>query len=733
MPFPHRSLLPVLLPEVAESLLDALGEQGLQELSSRYLALIEHVPVVVYIAEFDETADLRYVTPRIEALTGRTPDELLADQEEWYRFIHPDDVDEVRALERAAFEAGAEFDHEYRVVHRDGRVLNVWERDVVVRDHAGRPLFSQGVLLDVTSLRTTEAELRVEHDRAQRYLDLAGAALLAVDLDGRIAMLNRAGHAMLGYPDGALVGSDFFTACVPESARAARYERYRANLAATDPIPEYENEMVGSDGSTRLVCWHTTVVRERGEVVGLLSSGKDVTEQRRAQLQIVHMAYHDSLTGLPNRAMLRDHLDLALARAMRHEHSVALLYIDLDDFKLVNDGLGHAAGDDLLKLMSDRLRGRLREQDLVAREGGDEFLVLLADLDEDPEQRARAVGESLVAALEEPVKLGGAEFEVSGSVGISIFPRDAADAEELLAHADAAMYEAKAGGRGHVDVFHGSRRRSVERLSLGRRLNRAIEQDELVLHWQPIMDLDSGTVRGMEALVRWQDPERGLLVAGDFVADIAAAGLLGRLDDWVVAAFTAQRRVWNAQGLDPHVGFNLGAGALSAHRVEPLLESLAASELDLTRVTIEISETESLYDDAHARDALRRLGAAGVALALDDFGVAYSSLRRLRDLPTKWIKIDRTFLVGVPDNVGATRVLEAILTLLEAIEVRVVVEGVESAAQLEYLRSRGCTAAQGYFLALPQPAAMLEELLRASPMSQLEDATAPPRSAALRG
>jgi len=725
MPSPHRSLLPVLLPEVAESLRDALGEQGLLELGSRFISLIEHVPVVVYIAEFDGSATLRYVTPRIEELTGRTPDELLADPNAWYGFIHPDDVAGVHAAERAAFEAGTEFDLEYRVVHRDGRVLNVWERDLVVRDDAGRPLFSQGVLLDVTSLRTTEAELRVEHDRAQRYLDLAGTALLAVDLDGRIAMLNRAGHAMLGYPDGALVGSDFFTACVPESERAARYERYRANLAATDPIPEYENEMVGRDGVTRLVSWHTTVLREEGRVVGLLSSGKDVTEQRQAQAQIAHMAYHDSLTGLPNRAMLRDHLDLAMARAVRHGHSVALLYIDLDDFKLVNDGLGHAAGNDLLVLMSDRLRARLREEDLVAREGGDEFLVLLADLDEDPEERARAVGESLLAALEEPLQMAGTEFEISGSVGISLFPRDAADVEELLANADAAMYEAKAGGRGQVDVFHGDRLRSVERLSLGRRLNRAIEQDELVLYWQPIMDLESGTVRGMEALVRWQDPKRGLLVAGDFVPDIVAAGLLGRLDDWVVGAFTAQRRLWNAQGLDPHVGFNLGAGALSAHRVEPLLEALAASELDLTRVTIEISETESLYDDAHAREALRRLGAAGVALALDDFGVAYSSLRRLRDLPTKWIKIDRTFLVGVPDNAGATRVLEAILTLLEAIEVRVVVEGVESAAQVEYLRSRGCEAAQGYFLAAPQPAAPLEELLRASPMAQLEGPAAP--------
>ncbi|MCW2991551.1 MAG: hypothetical protein JWM73_2145, partial [Solirubrobacterales bacterium] len=697
------------------------------------LPLLENVPVVVYIAEYEERSKLLYVTPRIEALTGRTPQELLADDDEWYRCIHPDDLEDVLERERKAFDARTEFDCEYRMVHRDGSIAHVWERDVVLHAEDGAPMVTQGVLLDVTSLRATEAELRAEHERAQRYLDVAGTALLAVDPEGRIAMLNRAGHAMLGYPDGALEGKDFFAICVPDDELAARREGFATSIAATEPIPEYENRMVCADGSVRLVRWHTTVLREDGDVAGLLSSGTDVTERHAAQAQIAHMAYHDSLTGLPNRAMLRDHLDLALARALRNGQSVALLYLDLDDFKLVNDGLGHAAGDDLLRTMSERLRARLREEDLVAREGGDEFLVLLADVDRDPQERALAVAENLVAALREPVQVSGTEFEVSGSAGISVFPTDASDAEELLAHADAAMYEAKAGGRGQVRVYNGSRERSTERLSLGRRLRRAIELDELVLHWQPIVALDTGLLKGAEALVRWQDPERGLLAAGDFVPDVNAAGLLGQLDEWVVGAFTRQRRKWNAMGLDPYVGFNLGPRALNAHGVEPLLEALAASELDVSRVTIEISETEALHDDARAREALHRLDTAGVTLALDDFGVAYSSLRRLRDLPTKWIKIDKSFLVGMPGHAGATSVLEAILRLLEALEVRVIVEGVESAAQCDWLRERGCEAAQGWFLGRPVPAEQLEDMIRASPESLLAPTTALPRSEAPRG
>ncbi|MDX6666012.1 MAG: hypothetical protein QOG68_2218 [Solirubrobacteraceae bacterium] len=723
-----RSLLSILVPQIADGLAAALAEAGpngsgpawsrvveaLREADTRYRALIEHVPVVIYVAAFDDRATLRYVSPRIEELTGRTPEELLADDEEWYRSIHPDDLERVRSSERAAFKAKGELDSEFRLVHRDGRVVFVWERDVLVRDEAGVPLFSQGVLLDVTSLRTTESALRAERDRAQRYLDVAEVTLVAVDAEGRVTMLNRAGHELLGYPDGELIGVDFFAQCLPEEARSGLLEGYHRRLPADEIIPQYETEVLCRDGSRRLMLWQTKVLREDGQPVGLLSSGTDVTDRRQAQEQIAHMAYHDSLTGLPNRAMLREHLEFALARAQRAGQSLALLYLDLDDFKLVNDGLGHAAGDDLLRTMAARLRARLREEDLIAREGGDEFLVLLADLSGDPQERALSVAESLVQALREPFKLRSAEFEVNGSIGISVFPRDATDAEGLLMHADSAMYEAKAAGRGQVRVFSGAQHRSPDRLSLSRRLRRAIEEDELVLHWQPIVELISGDLAGIEGLVRWQDPERGLLPAGDFVEAMASAGLLEKLDEWVASALTAQRRDWQAVGLDPYVGFNLGPHSLDTRRIDGLLSRLRDGGMNLDHVTIEISESDALRDDTGARAALERLHAEGLTLALDDFGVAYSSLSRLRDVPADWIKIDRSFLVGVPDDPGATHVLDAILQLLDALGARVVVEGVETEAQLEHLRVRPCYAAQGYHLGRPQSAAQLEPVLRQS-------------------
>ncbi|MCW2966514.1 MAG: hypothetical protein JWM71_286 [Solirubrobacteraceae bacterium] len=731
MPELTSSLLSALAPEVSGRLRAALAEargadghdawravvDALRAGEAHFQALVEHVPVVIYVAAFDEEATLRYVSPRIEELTGLRADELVGNDDSWYSCVHHDDVDRVREAEATSFREGSEFDCGYRMVHRDGTVRHVWERDVVVRDETGAPLFTQGIVLDVTPLRTTQAAVRVERDRAQRYLDVASVTLMALDLDGRVTMLNRAGHALFGYEDGELIGADYFATCLPDDSRDRLRAAFSTRMAADDIDAEAEIEVRSRDGSVRAVIWRTNVLRENGRPVGLLCSGTDITASREAQQQIAHMAYHDSLTGLPNRAMLRDHLDLALARATRNGHSVALLYIDLDDFKLVNDGLGHAAGDDLLRTMADRLRARLREQDLLAREGGDEFLVLLADLDDDAEMRALTVAESLVDALHAPLQLSGTEFDVNGSVGISVFPRDAPDAEGLLAHADSAMYEAKAAGRGQVRVFRGRRQRSSERLSLGRRLRRAIEEHELVLHWQPIIALETGLLKGAEALVRWQDPQRGLIAAGQFVYDMEAAGLLEQLDEWVGLAFAAQRRAWQAQGLDPFVGFNLGPRALSTARVERMLDCLGSPEADLHRVTIEISESEILRDDAVVREALHRLHAAGITLALDDFGVAYSSLSRLRDLPTTWIKIDRSFLVGVPADPVATRILDAILQLLEALESRVIVEGVETAEQVQYLMSHGCEAAQGYFLGRPMPAAELEPMLRASPES----------------
>jgi diguanylate cyclase (GGDEF)-like protein/PAS domain S-box-containing protein len=711
--------------DIADELLATRSRYGrvIDDLAAaelRYRELVERIPAVVYLADFDDEFTLRYISPQVRELLGRAPEAFVADGSLWYRHVHPDDVARVRESDLGARTRRSPQALEYRMVADDGRVLWVSDRDEVVRDETGRPLFSQGVVVDITAQRRAEEELREERDRAQSYLDLAGMVVAVIEPDGRVALLNRAGHQLLGHPDGTLVGRDWFDLCVPENHRERRRAEHQALLGddreAQAALADDEDgvPLVTAAGEERVLRWNHTVLRdEEGHATALLGSGVDITEHLRAERQIAHLAYHDPLTGLPNRALLREHLDLALARARRNAGAVALLYLDLDDFKLVNDSLGHGAGDELLCRVALELRDRVRATDLIVRQGGDEFLLLLADLDAGSAQRdAQAAAVAVRGALADPFRIAGAEFHVGASIGISLFPRDALDAEALLKHADTAMYQAKAAGRSEVVVYHDDPRQPIERLSLSTRLRRAISSDELVLHWQPIVDLAGGTVSAVEALVRWRDPDRGLLLPGDFVPFAEETGLIGRLGSWVAEAVAAQRLAWREAGHDPRVHLNVSPRQLAQRGfVADLVGRLTPRGLDLRNVTIEITESLAMRDDGRAVPLLRELRETGLRLAIDDFGAGWSSLSRLRDLPVQVVKIDRSFLVDVPGSAEGGAIVAAMLSLIEALDMQAVAEGVENEHQREFLRRLGCPAAQGYLLGRPMPVDELDELL----------------------
>ncbi|HVW19012.1 MAG TPA: EAL domain-containing protein [Solirubrobacteraceae bacterium] len=691
------------------------------EAEARWRSLVEQIPAVVYTCDFDQGSTLRYLSPRMEELVGYPVEMFLADPELWYDLIHPDDIERIREAEQRSYSLESRFDEEYRMIHRDGSVVHVWERDALVRDADGRPLIAQGVLIDVTELRRTEAALREARDRAQQYLDTAGAVTVAIDLHGRVSMLNRSGHELLGHEDGALVGVDWFATCVAPDQRDELRHQFETSMRtsppdASSPPHHSESRLVCRDGTIRTIIWSGTKIVEGGRVVGALASGIDVTERRRAEEQVAYLAYHDALTGLPNRMLLQEHLELALARARRARQSVALLFLDLDDFKLVNDGLGHAAGDELLSQVAGRLARHVRDSDTLARQGGDEFLLLIPDIERDAEERAVSTANRIVEAVREPFRIGGTEFEIGASVGVSLFPHDAKDADALLEHADAAMYDAKADPSTGVCVYRAERQsfHGVERLSFSRRLRQAIEGGELALHWQPIFTLGKGRLLGVEALVRWQDPRDGLRAAGDFLPVAERAGMLDLLDDWVIAAVSAQRREWRARGFSPHVGLNLSPRQLRSDRLGPVVEGLRAGG-PLSDVTIELTESVAAHEDAAIRGVIEAMRNAGLDIALDDFGVAYSSLSRLAELSTRWVKVDRAFMHGVPESAPAVALLESVVGLLDALGMSVVVEGVEREEQLEHLRAIGVEAVQGYHLSPPMPASELDPLLCAQP------------------
>jgi diguanylate cyclase (GGDEF)-like protein len=389
------------------------------------------------------------------------------------------------------------------------------------------------------------------------------------------------------------------------------------------------------------------------------------------------------------------------------------MFVDLDDFKEVNDRLGHAAGDQLLTAVASRLRSVLRDADILARQGGDEFLVLLADVTEEPSSAAERVGGKLLDALREPFVVTGREVRTGASIGISLFPDDAADTEALMRHADIAMYGAKNAGGGRLVFHERAPALSSRRLSMSTQLRRGIANDELELHWQPVWDLaPERRITGVEALLRWRHPERGLL-APELFLNLAEQGSAGdELIDWVLEAICRQVREWREIGLDPLVAVNASPSQLLAPRfASRLVSHITGHGLSLQQFIVELTESAWSVDSADALAVIDKLRTAGVLLALDDFGVGYSSLSRLSGLDVDVIKVDRRMLVDIPGDPIAVRILRAIFDLASACGATVVAEGVETEGQIGFLLSHGVTRAQGFQLTHPMLGAELTPLL----------------------
>jgi diguanylate cyclase (GGDEF)-like protein/PAS domain S-box-containing protein len=573
------------------------------------------------------------------------------------------------------------------------------------------------------ALRLAEDALTAERERTRRYLDAAETTVVVLDAGHRIAAVNRKGLQVSGRPEADLLGRGWADAMVPEPERTAL--RHRLDRLHEDGAADVELECAAltPGRAPRTMRWRLSAVRDdAGALVGSVVTGEDVTERRRTEQQVTYLAYHDALTGLPNRLLLEEHLNLALARARRSGAGVALLHIDLDGFKLVNDSLGHAGGDRLLCSLAMRLQQRTRATDLLARPGGDELLLLISDVHDESGgvvAVAERTAERIVAALQEPFAVNGAEFQVGCSIGISTHPRDARDAEELLDHADSAMYRAKAVARGGWAVYADGSEDALERLSLSTRLRRALAQDEFLLHYQPIFGTADGgfsELVGVEALLRWHDPERGMVPPGEFIPLAEETGLIEALGDWVVGAVCEQQVAWAEAGLRPQISFNVSPRQLRrldfTDRVAAHLERTGA---DPRRLTVELTESATMEDPAEAEPILHDLHALGLRLALDDFGSGYSSLTRLREMPVETLKIDRGFLREVPANHEASAIVTAILRLSAALGRTTVAEGVETEAQQRFLVEQGCALAQGFLLARPMAAADILARFSAAP------------------
>jgi diguanylate cyclase (GGDEF)-like protein/PAS domain S-box-containing protein len=468
------------------------------------------------------------------------------------------------------------------------------------------------------------------------------------------------------------------------------------------------------DGVLRHVLMRVYIVRDgAGQFVRRAGIVQDVTERKEQEARIEHLAYHDALTGLPNRAMLMDRLTQALAQAQRRQVEAAVVFIDLDRFKLVNDSLGHGAGDALLQEVARRVRGALREDDTVARVGGDEFQVVLPQITGPTD--AAHVAEKVMAVLGVPFMLEGQELHVTASLGLSLYPRDGTSGELLLKYADMALYAAKGEGRNAYRFFSPEMNALAHgRLRMENDLRRAIDRDELVLHYQPQLDLATGRVNAIEALLRWRHPDKGLVPPNAFIPMAEESGLVLLLGEWVLNEACRQVAQWHAQGLGPlRVAVNISARQLQRPGLDGAVrQALAASDLPPSCLELEITESSMMLDPLHAQGVLQSLRELGVQLSIDDFGTGYSSLAYLKRLPLDRLKIDRSFIGGIPQDGDDAAIVETIIVMTHKLGLRVIAEGVETAAQRQQLMEQGCDEMQGFLLAKPVPPEELPPLLQ---------------------
>jgi diguanylate cyclase (GGDEF)-like protein/PAS domain S-box-containing protein len=572
-------------------------------------------------------------------------------------------------------------------------------------------------LRNAVERKTVEDALYLEKERALVTLNSIGDAVLCTDISGNISYLNMVAETMTGWGREEAIGKPL--------AEVFRIVDSITRATAQDPMQMAvrQNKTVGltpncilirRDGFEFGIEDSAAPIHDRaGRIIGAVIVFHDVSAARAMSFQMTYSAQHDLVTNLPNRLLLNDRISQAIALAHRQSRPIAVMFLDLDHFKYINDSLGHAAGDKLLQSVSKRLLGTLRGSDTVSRQGGDEFVILLSEI---AHARDAAISaRKILAALNAPHVVDGQDLHIDGSIGISVYPQDGEDAEALIKNADTAMYHAKGCGRNNFQFFTAEmNQKAVERQSIEGALRHAIERQEFLLHYQPKVNLDSGEISGVEALIRWQQPDRGLVPPSQFVPIAEDCGLILPIGRWVMREACRQAREWQVAGLPfKRISTNVSAAEFRAKGfVENVRTILSETGLEPRYLDLELTESVLMeHADSSAR-ILHALKSIGVHLALDDFGTGYSSLSYLQRFPIDVLKIDRTFVHQITANADDATIVRAILDMGRNLKQRVIAEGIETQEQLEFLQAHQCREGQGFLFSPPIPAAQFAHLLQ---------------------
>ena len=678
------------MPPALDTRNPAVSSALLRLLADNVPALISYYSVDGLKCEFANAAYAKTYSSDTTSIIGKTVQEIIGD--EAFKAIEPY-IEQVMKGQSVSYERPLVFPNGARGVIEVTLVPHF--------DAGGAGVRGAFVMInDITRHRASEQAIRDSEERLRKFSDATSEGIVFID-KGVIVDCNEAAAHMLRISVAELIGRPNTDFIAPDSI-----ETVLNNMRAGFERP-YEITLVRSDGS-----------RFAAEVVGkdVVSGGKtvrmtairDISDRKQAEARIQFLAHHDTLTHLPNRALLMDRLQVLLASARRQNSMVGILFIDLDNFKTINDSLGHYAGDELLKRVAGRLQSCLRGADMVGRLGGDEFVVVITDLARSED--VVPVAEKIAEAISEPFSLEEQILSVSGSIGIAIFPKDGETPDTLIRNADAAMYLAKDRGRSNFQYFMPSLNKSAfQALAMESGIRKAIKQVEFLLHYQPEVMAKTGVVSTVEALIRWKHPELGLLGPDQFISVAEHRGLIMPIGRWVMNEAIRQARVWADAGIKVPIAVNLSAVQF---KQRDLVEDIAARlrEHGVSGEMLELELTESLFmEDVNAMSrTLHQLKDLGVSLAVDDFGTGYSSLSYLKRYPIDKIKIDRSFIRDIPTDTDDVAITLAIISLATSLGLKVVAEGVENKTQLAFLEENHCDYIQGFLISQPlDPEAML--------------------------
>ena len=699
---------------------EKVTEEALKLSQDRYRALVETSDDFVW--EVDAAGVYTYCSPQVERILGHAPQAMLGKRP--FDFMPPEEAAAIGKKFQAIVEKRTSFSSlENTNRHNDGHEVVLETSGVPFFDTAGKLAGYRGIDRDITQRKQAERNLKIQQKFLQSVIDGVHDSIMVIDDQCDIQLMNEAARTSMNprfvadihHPKCYEVFHQRNAPCEGEEYPCPMKGVIESGQPAT-----VVHKHAGEDGKPLHVELIATPLRDDdGTVRGIIETVRDITGHLSAQqkleeqkVSLERLAHHDALTGLPNRLLFLDRLRQAVKKAHREDDQLAVLFVDLDRFKQINDSLGHGMGDAVLKAVARRLQGCLREEDVVARLGGDEFTIIMGSLHKP--QHAMAMAQKLIRSVQQPVRHEDHELYVSASVGISLYPQDGQNAGILLQNADAAMYKAKHEGRRNFQFYTADMTElAFERVLMETHLHRALEREQFVVYYQSQVDLLSGEVIGLEALVRWQHPELGLLLPTKFIPLAEDTGLIMPLGKWVLETACRQIAAWHNADLYPgRIAVNLTGNQLKNDKVIPTIEQIL-EENGCQPDWLELEITESVIMEQHGRsfNILQRLRDHGIELAIDDFGTGYSSLAHLKRLPVSRLKIDRSFIRDIPQDASNKAIARAVIAMGKSMGLRVIAEGVETNEQRAFLAAERCDEIQGYICGPPLPAEQMTERL----------------------